>query len=423
MRAFLPTGTRTTDAHRAIELIGLESMLPPRGTDPMATLHDVRPDLVLVAPWEAQSADFINRLELEAPHYLARTLVVLDEPADSLIERLLRKRGIGAVVQSTQGSTGIEVAARKLLATSAAEDAPTLPEGLTPVGVYEPRELEVGETVGGRFLVRELLGTGGSAEVYRVLDQELQQELALKLLRHDSSVPQVEERFRQELRITRTLRHPNLVRTFDFGTHDDRLYFTMELLVGSSMQTLVKHRYRGPWPILGLDRMAEVARGLAAAHAAGVVHRDVKPDNVFLVDGGARAVITDFGVAKPAAQPMAHTLAGIVLGTLEYMAPERLTRDLPATPGADTWAMGVMLYLDWTGRLPFQAELDVDLVHLICHEEPTIPREWNPAMPESVQELIGRLLVKSPLKRLADAEVLAHTLEGLAGRFGGGPAS
>jgi len=406
-------------ADEVISALSLQLRVVTTGPDLVRAIGALRPDLVLLAPWTRRCAAALTELEAEVPRYLERVIVVIDEEPGSLVGRLLAKRGLAAVLFRADGAEPVIEAARALLRQGRGE-LPTLPPLLTP---SEPsdRTLRIGGLVGGRFVVKSLLGRGGSAEVYRVEDQELNQEIALKLLRLDSAVPQVEDRFRQELAITRQLAHPNIVRTFDFGTHQDRLYFTMELLDGPTMQDVFEARYGGPWPCVGLDRMADVARGLALAHSHGVVHRDVKPDNVFLVDGGSRAALGDFGIAKPASKAMAQTLAGTVLGTLEYMAPERLITDLPATPATDTYAVGVMLYVDWTGRLPFTADNDGELVDAICNGTPRRPRELNPAMPPAVESLILRLLQRKARRRLADADSLARQLDALADAHGGGP--
>jgi tRNA A-37 threonylcarbamoyl transferase component Bud32 len=374
--------------------------------------------LLVLMPWSPRCPEALAAIEAEAPRFMERVVAVVADAPSSLLARLLGKRGLGAVCTGDDDEVAIAERLRGLLVTEAA-DLPTLPPQLgAPIGL--DGGLRLGATVAGRFVVEGLLGSGGAAEVYRVRDLELDQELALKLLRRDSAVPQVEARFRQELAITRRLHHPNIVRTFDFGSHADRLFFTMELLEGPTMQDVFEQRYGGPWPCVGLDRMADVARGLAAAHASGVVHRDVKPDNVFLVDGGTRATIADFGIAKPAAASMAHTQAGTVLGTLEYMAPERLLTDMPATPATDTYAIVVMLYVDWTGRLPFAGDSDGELVDQICSAVPERPRDLNPQMPADVELLIQRLLTKKARKRLADANVVADQLEALAAAHGGG---
>ncbi|MCO4772547.1 MAG: serine/threonine protein kinase [Deltaproteobacteria bacterium] len=418
---FGPPGGEPQSVRAMVAALNLQPRFVERRREVLGALHEHQPEILVFAPWSDRCAAVVNDLEAQSPGYIPRCIAIIGESSDSLLGRLLAKRGLAGVFAASEGPERIVDVASALLRELPPEP-PTLPPYVSPSCSFSTTELFEGQKVAGRFMVKELLGKGGSAEVYRVRDLELNQDLALKLVRPDSAVPQVEDRFRQELAITRKLAHPNIVRTFEFGNHHDRLYFTMELLEGPTMQVVFEERFAGPWPCVGLDRMADVARALAAAHDAGVVHRDVKPDNVFLVEGGRVAKLADFGIAKPASASMAQTQAGTVLGTLEYMAPERLITDVPATPAADTYAIGVMLYVDWTGRLPFTGDSDGELVDAICHSTPKRPRELNPACPQGVESLIQRLIHKRARRRLADAGALAAQLDALAAQYGGGPA-
>src|SRR5258706_5774077 len=176
--------------------------------------------------------------------------------------------------------------------------------------------------LGGRYEILGLVGSGGMGSVYRAFDRELEEIVALKTLREGlAATPHLLERFRREVKLARRVTHPNVARTFDLGTHDGARFLTMELIAGEPVS-----RHRGQKVALGesLRIAAEVLRGLAAAHAAGVVHRDLKPDNVML--SKERVVITDFGIARlsEARDADAALKTGNVVGTPAYMAPEQL---------------------------------------------------------------------------------------------------
>ena len=412
--------------------------------------------VIVITPWSSRSMGLVSMLERADGSLMDRVIAHVQESRDSLVARLLRRRGL-TVLGEDAGTPELIAAVRPVLARTrpllapvptagsgpdaAARPAPPTPVVLGPLPepapaaepVAEPVAspvlppvpllplepppevgLAVGARVAGRFVVRERLGVGGSADVYRVFDADLRTEVALKLLRPDARVPQAEERLRQELLITRSLAHPNIVRTFDLGSHDGQLFYTMELLEGPNLQDLFEDSVAAARPVVGLAPFAKIARALAAAHRQGVVHRDVKPENIFLGGAHGEIKLTDFGIAKPATQSHASTEVGTVLGTLEYMAPERLLTRAPATSSADLWAMGVMLYLDWTGWLPFTSDNDGELMRSICHVAHRPPRERAPEIPASVEALIERLLDKRVRRRLSDAEALANELDRLA---------
>lgn len=265
--------------------------------------------------------------------------------------------------------------------------------------------LRAGVEIAGRYEVVHTLGHGGMARVYKVLDRELSVFIALKLLRGDLGDDEADsavagERFRREMRICRQLVHPNIVRTYEFGTWQDRLYYTMELLDGHDMAAYSDgHSARPPLYQL-LELMAQACEAIGSAHAIGVIHRDIKPHNLYVVDDGAQVKVTDFGIAKGQGE-MSHTitLGDHVVGTPAYLAPERLRDDSVDDASADVYSLGATMYHLFTGRLPFEARDLSGLLTSIVMDEPTAPRKLNPMLPSTLERVVERAMAKDPANR------------------------
>ena len=260
----------------------------------------------------------------------------------------------------------------------------------------------VGRSLGGRYDVLELLGAGGMGAVYRVLDRELDEVVALKVIRSElADRPAVAEQFRTEVRLARRVTHRNVARTFELGRADDVLYCTMELVDGESVAAMLARRGRLP-----ADEAVAIAcavcDGLAAAHEASVIHRDVKPDNV-LVDPHGRVVLTDFGVASVI---VGHRGAS---GTPPYMAPEQL-RGEPPTPAADVYSVGVLLYEMLTGVRAFPGSV-TEIVDAKQVVERLVPGGVAPALADAV----ARATAREPADRFATAAELRHAIAPFAG--------
>ena len=294
----------------------------------------------------------------------------------------------------------------------------TTGEARLPPPVDEPRVhmgravLVPGTTIVDRYTVLELLGQGGMADVYRAQDAERGQEVALKLLDPLRGIGTARARFLQEMQLCRQLVHPSLPVVHDFGEWNGRLYLSMELLEGESVRELLDGLAGAP---AETARTAAVGRGVARAlqmcHQAGVIHRDVKPANVFLLrDGGVK--LLDFGVAKPLLDDPGLSATGTVPGTPAYLAPEILLGKSPS-PASDLWSLGVMLYEMATGRRPFPSDHLPTLIRTIRHVDPMPPTRHNPGLPPGLERLILRLLTKDPHKRPRDAASLEGLLASL----------
>jgi len=269
--------------------------------------------------------------------------------------------------------------------------------------------LDVGTTLAGRYRLLELLGAGGMGAVYRVLDTEIDEEVALKVL---SAVNQSSlARFRREVKLARRVTHPNVARTFDLGSHGEVRFLTMELIQGES----VAQRFQTAKVPLGeaLRIAAEVARGLAAAHAAGVVHRDLKPENVML--SSERVAITDFGIARASETrnvDATFTKGGLV-GTPAYMAPEQVEGG--AVDGrTDVFALGVMLFEMLSGQLPFGGDTPIAIALSRLTASPPDLRALGGA-PEGVARLVESALARQREQR-PDAVGLLEGIEVARGR-------
>ncbi len=254
------------------------------------------------------------------------------------------------------------------------------------------------------FRVLELLGSGGMGVVYSAEDTHLNRPVALKLPFPQFQLdPSAKARFLNEARSAGALDHPSLCSIYEVGeTADGMPFLAMALYRGETL----KARLTGE-PRLTIAAALEIARqivaGLAAAHRAGVVHRDLKPGNVMLLpEGGVK--ILDFGLAKVRDQNV--TGSGRVLGTAAYMAPEQI-RGSPVDGRADLWALGVLMYEMLTGRQPFRGEHEISVAHAILHTQPEPPSQLRSDIPAAVEDVVLTLLSKDPGRRYADADALA----------------
>lgn len=268
--------------------------------------------------------------------------------------------------------------------------------------------------IDNRYRLVELLGSGGMAEVYLARDGVLERDVALKVLRRQyASDEEFVERFRQEARSAARLSHPNIVSVYDQGRSegDDgaSYYIAMEYVPGGTLRDRIRQE-----GALAPDEAAgvalQVAEALRAAHERGVIHRDIKPQNVLLTEGGDAAKVTDFGIARAASAATRMTRTGIVLGTAGYMSPEQAKGE-PVGPPSDLYSLGAVLYEALTGNLPYEAESALGQAVKHISEPPPSPREANPEVPEALDAVTVKLLAKDPEERYPSAAALAEDLE------------
>jgi hypothetical protein len=265
-----------------------------------------------------------------------------------------------------------------------------------------------GHLIAGRFEVERFAGAGAMGLVYLARDAETGGRVALKILAHGGT-----ERFLREARVLAEMKHPNIVRYVAHGiTETDEPYLAMEWLEG---EDLARRLQRGALGMVeSVTMVGAVCRALAEAHSRGVVHRDIKPSNLFLVGGDAGTVkVLDFGAARFDRTASAATASGIVLGTPGYMAPEQVRDERPVDRRADIFALGCVLFEALTGRAAFVAQHVLALLGKILRDEPPLLRDLVPLAPPELEALVTAMLKKDPTTRLADAALIADTLEQL----------
>jgi serine/threonine protein kinase len=268
-------------------------------------------------------------------------------------------------------------------------------------------ELSTGDVIDGRYKVLSRLGAGGMADVFLAEDLQLGRKIALKLLhRRFAEDPDFVERFRREAQAAAGLQHPNVVSVYDRGAYDGTYYIAMEYLPGRTLKQLI--RQDAPLdPAQAIDLATQILRAARFAHRRGVIHRDLKPHNV-IVDDGGHAKVTDFGIARAGASDMTET--GSIMGTSQYLSPEQ-AQGLPVGATSDLYSVGIVLYEMLTGRVPFDAESPVTIALKHVSEAPTPPSRFNPNIPPELEQVILWTLNKNPHDRPTDADQLITVLE------------
>lgn len=295
--------------------------------------------------------------------------------------------------------------------TAADPEAKTLSASLEAADARSTSPEEPPEIIGGRYELLGMLGAGAMGTVYRARDRELDEIVALKVLKKDLATPDMVERFRREVKLARRVTHKNVARTFDIGEHGGDRFLTMEFVEGEMLGALLARKRR--LPIAEVIRLGiDVCAGLAAAHAAGVLHRDLKPENVIVAKDG-RAVITDFGIARACAEgELTRTVGGIV-GTPAYMAPEQVEGSTDLDARADLYALGAMLYELLTGELAWKGDSIVTIAAGRLLRPPPDARTVVPSLPGPVAELVLKLMARHRDDRFASAHDAAAALQAL----------
>jgi eukaryotic-like serine/threonine-protein kinase len=272
--------------------------------------------------------------------------------------------------------------------------------------------LPAGLEIGRRYRVKSLLGMGGMGAVYLVHDKDLDRDVALKLIRSDiAEDADALERFKREIQLSSRVTHPNVLRVFDLGESDGVKFLTMQFVDGRDLATILKKQGRLPTERLLLI-VRQVAEGLKAAHDQGVIHRDLKPQNI-MIDATDHVYVTDFGLAKSLTQS-GMTQTGAVVGTPFYMAPEQV-RGQPVGPQADIFALGVILYQMLAGVVPFTGETPYEVMMARILQTPRPIKQLNPEAPPYLQKIMERCLAVDTAARYQTVEEILRDLD--AGGF------
>lgn len=262
-----------------------------------------------------------------------------------------------------------------------------------------------------RYRIEETLGKGGMAIVYRARDLTLERTIAIKVLRQDYSADQAfREHFHQEAKAAANLSHPNIVTIHDFGYDAKRLFIIMEYVPGKDLKQILDEFGK-----IGvretLELMSQACAGVGYAHRAGLVHCDIKPQNL-IISPEQRLKVLDFGIARALASIHPEEKTEIVWGSPHYFSPEQAAGNAPS-PASDVYSLGVIMYEMLTGKLPFTAPSSTELARMHREDLPQSPRQLNPEIPENLEHVLLKVLSKEPAARYRTAGQFERVLNTL----------
>jgi eukaryotic-like serine/threonine-protein kinase len=264
------------------------------------------------------------------------------------------------------------------------------------------------DALGGRYTLEREIGRGGMATVYLAHDVRAGRSVAVKVMHRALATAIGTERFLREIEIAATLSHPHVLPLYESGNAGDLLYYIMPYVEGESLYARLERERRLP-PEEALQITRDVAHALGYAHSRGILHRDVKPENILLA--GGNALVADFGLAQVigAADREKLTATGVTIGTVYYMSPEQLRADRNLDQRTDIYSLGCILYEMLTGEPPYSGPLNQVVIRIITAPVPSV-RLLNPRVPLPVDQAIGRALAKSPAERFPTMEAFAAGL-------------
>jgi eukaryotic-like serine/threonine-protein kinase len=266
----------------------------------------------------------------------------------------------------------------------------------------------LGKRLDGRYEIHQLLGVGGMAYVYRAYDNQEDRWVAIKILKEEfSQNAEFLKRFRNESKAIAVLNHPNIVKVYDVSFGDRIQYIVMEYIDGITLKDYISHNGALPWKE-ALHFTTQILKALQHAHGKGIVHRDIKPQNIMLLQNGAIKV-TDFGIAR-FSQGETTTMTDKALGSVHYIAPEQAKGEFTSDK-ADIYSVGVMMYEMLTGQLPFEADNAVSVAIMQLQAEPTKPRSINPQIPVGLEEITMKAMEKNPSNRFKSAGDMLNDIE------------
>jgi serine/threonine protein kinase len=271
-------------------------------------------------------------------------------------------------------------------------------------------ELTTGSTFARRYQIIEELGRGGMGRVYKAVDTEVNEKIALKLIKPEIAADKKTiERFRNELKFARKIRHKNVCQMYDLSKEEGSYYITMEFVPGDDLKSLIRRMGRlSPGQAITITK--QVCDGLAEAHKLGVVHRDLKPQNI-MIDQDGNARIMDFGIAR-SLEGKGITGAGVMIGTPDYMSPEQV-EGKETDQRSDIYSLGVILYEMVIGQAPFEGDTPFTIGIKHKSEAPKDPKELNPQIPDDLSRIILSCLEKEKDSRYQSADELRSELKAL----------
>ena len=282
-------------------------------------------------------------------------------------------------------------------------------QGLREQPAGDPLRDALQAKVGAQYRILRLLGRGGMGAVYLARDLTLEREVAIKVVNSAADSAEMYDRFRREAKTAAQLAHPHIVPLHAFGNVEGMPYFVMGYVRGESLAERL--RRDGKLPEVEARRiLAEIADALDHAHRRGVVHRDVKPDNILIEDASGRALLTDFGIAKSITHGETLTQHGSIVGTPHYMSPEQGAGHADIDGRSDIYSLGVVGYTMLAGRLPFEGRSAADILAKHVTQEPPPLRSIAPTISDTTQHAVERCLAKDPAKRWPDARALRVAL-------------
>ena len=355
----------------------------------------------------------VDRLVRATEEVRVGNLESADLPVESKDEIGILARSFHAMIEELKEKAALEEYVRSLN-LNAGDDAETVVSGriaaasaASTAGSKGP-EPQVGQLFAGRYEIQSVLGVGGMGVVYKAHDRDLDDVVAIKTLKSDalSADPTLLDRFKQEIRLARRITHPNILRTHDLGEANGLRYLSMEFVKGITLKGMVDQDQLIPTPV-ALRIAKQICAGLAAAHEVGVIHRDIKPQNIIIETTGGLKVM-DFGIAR-LTQERSMTATGTVVGTPDYMSPEQ-ARGGDLDFRSDIYSTGVVLYELFTGMLPFEGDTPLAVVLKQLEEKPPSPQAKNPRIDPKIAAIILKCMQKDPSDRFQTVNQLYEAL-------------
>jgi serine/threonine-protein kinase len=349
----------------------------------------------------------VGRLVRATEQVRVGNLDAADLPVESKDEIGILARSFRAMLDELREKAALEQYVASLT-MNMSSDAVTMVASPTGIQTRAGGEPTVGQVFAGRYEIQGVLGRGGMGVVYRAHDRDLDDAVAIKTLRGEalSADPTLLDRFKQEIRLARRITHPNILRTHDLGESGGLRYLSMEFVKGLTLKQLVEAGDILPTPV-GLRIAKQICAGLAAAHEVGVIHRDIKPQNIIIeATGGLK--IMDFGIAR-LKEERGMTAEGTVVGTPDYMSPEQ-ARGQALDFRSDIYSTGVVLYEVFTGSIPFEGDSPLAVVLKHIQEAPPSPQTRNPRIDPRISQIVLKCMQKDPKDRYQTVNDLYEAL-------------